>query len=609
LALAHGQELLAHAFHWPELIGRVLIGTLVVGFPIAVALAWYHGHRGLTRISAGEMTVVSVLLLMSAGLLIVLVRVPQQELGVKSPVEPGETHTPQNQTSAATSSSSVTGRAPSSEQTSIPRASIGVLPFANLTGDATKEYFSDGMAEELINSLAQVPGLKVPARTSSFAYKGRDIDIRRIAQELGVATILEGSVRAAGAEIRVTAQLVDAKSGFHVWSQSYDRQFADIFKLQDDVSAAIVQALRSQMNIPLAAPVASAPPTQNLEAYQLYQQANSVMTRMTEEGFRSAFNLYQQALARDPNFARALAAKASLRLFFIRWGYPMPDALQSAESEARRALDLDPHLSEAQGVLGTAYATRGRWLDAERAFRTAFALNPEDAETLSAHAIVVLAPVGHMRKAVEETTAAYHSAPANQIVVMRLAASLGTLGSDADALRYADLGVELGYNPNAQPGSGVRVAAASRAGRYTEAADLTVASLRSADRLAGGEGVIRQVFAAVADPAKKAEAIASLRSLAAQSPTWLGNDLYQMYVGLGALDDAYANANALLDRLARTGEASPNNWRELWNPEMRPFRLDPRFQAFVTRLKLFDYWKQYGPPDECDLVNERLVCR
>ncbi len=594
--LLHATQMVAESFEWPRLIVRIVTLCLVLAVPVVVLLAWYHGHKARHRVSGAELSMMTALFIIAGSVLWAFTR--------NAELRPPSALGPVNVATVSKSS------APVGTTADQPAASVAVVPFANLTGDPSKDYFSDGMAEELINSLAQVPGLKVPARTSSFAYKGRNIDIRRIAQELGVATILEGSVRAAGEEIRVTAQLVDAKSGFHMWSRSYDRRFADIFKLQDDLAAAIVEALRSQMKVALAAPVASPPPTQDLEAYQLYQQANSVMTRMTQESFRRALSLYQQALDRDPNFARALSAMADLRLFFIRWGYPMPDALQSAEREASRALAIDPRLSEAQGVLGTAHATRGRWLDAERAFRAAVALNPEDAQTRSAYAIALLGPVGHLREAVEEATVAYRSAPADQIVVMRVAAGLSTLGNDTDALRYADLGVELGYNPTAEPGAGVRIRAVARAGRYAEAADLIVRGLTNAERMAGGEALTRQVYAARADPARRPQALAALRAFAALYPSEYAEDpeAYLTYADLGALDDAYAAANALVDVFASKGEISPNSWRELWSPEMRRFRRDPRFQAFVSRLRLMDYWKQYGPPDGCDLKDDRLTC-
>jgi TolB-like protein len=139
--------------------------------------------------------------------------------------------------------------------------SIAVLPFANLTRDAEKEYFSDGMAEELIHRLARVPGLRVAARTSAFAYKGRNADVRQIARDLGVAAVLEGSVRGAGERVRVTAQLVDGQTGYHLWSQSYDREFADLFELQDELAAAIVPALGARIRVSLPTSVMSARPT------------------------------------------------------------------------------------------------------------------------------------------------------------------------------------------------------------------------------------------------------------------------------------------------------------------------------------------------------------
>src|SRR5215469_6667491 len=155
--------------------------------------------------------------------------------------------------------------------------SIAVLPFASLSSDPEKDYFGDGIAEELIHLLARVPGLKVPARTSSFAYKGRNIDVRQIARELGVGMLLEGSVRSAGDSIRVTAQLVDAESGYHLWSQTFDRQFAEVFKLQDELAGAIVQKLEPNLGSVSKPPLQQDdPPTRNVEAYRLYLQARAV---------------------------------------------------------------------------------------------------------------------------------------------------------------------------------------------------------------------------------------------------------------------------------------------------------------------------------------------
>src|SRR5262249_49038 len=153
------------------------------------------------------------------------------------------------------------------------RKSVAVLPFANLTGDPGKEYFSDGIAEELIHKLGRTPGLRVPSRTSTFAYKGRNADVRQIARDLAVGVVLEGSGRSAGGRLRVTAELVNGEDGFQLWSHSYDRKFEDLFELQDEIAHAIVAALRATLG---GAPAAEQPrPTRSLEAYHLYLQATA----------------------------------------------------------------------------------------------------------------------------------------------------------------------------------------------------------------------------------------------------------------------------------------------------------------------------------------------
>ncbi len=195
--------------------------------------------------------------------------------------------------------SEITSAARPAEPSYEAAPSIAVLPFANLTRDPEKEYFSDGMAEELIYRFARVPGLRVAARTSVFAYKGRNADVRQIARDLGVGAVLEGSVRGAGERIRVTAQLVDGQTGYHLWSQSYDREFADLFQLQDELAAAIVPALGSRMHVSLPAGEVSGRPTESLEAYELYLQANAIRFQLGDENLRLAEKLYQRAIALD----------------------------------------------------------------------------------------------------------------------------------------------------------------------------------------------------------------------------------------------------------------------------------------------------------------------
>ncbi len=604
LALAHGQELLAHTYHWPELIGRAVMGVLIVGFPIALALAWYHGHKGMTRVSAGEMTVVSVMLVIGAGLLMALVRVPE---------EGAETQIHQS-AQAAPAVTPALEQGSAALQADAPRASIAVIPFANLTGDVAKDYFSDGMAEELIDALAQVPGLKVPARTSSFAYKGRNADIRRIAQDLGVATILEGSVRSAGERIRVTAQLVDAKSGFHMWSHSFDRQFGDIFKLQDELAAAIVQALQEKMNAAISMPATPAPPTQDVQAYDLYLQARS-LERRTESSFREAIALLDQALARDPRFAGALAQRAEFRADLVDLGYAPAGTLTDAERDVTHALALSPNLAEAHSAFAFVSALQSNWLQAEASMHAALAADASDPRLHEQHARLVLGPTGKIKQMALELSEAYRLAPADPIAAFGMAVRSTALGRAADTAKFADLAIELGNDPNAGGLAGIRGRAAAGLGRHEDAARYFAAALPASVRGDDGIEAMRIVYSGRADPTQKRAARTALQGLTAKVES-AGMDVYtrvaliESFTRVGALDDAYELANEGLGQSGRSSTAVLGGWWSiLWLPEMRAFRKDLRFQSLVTRLNMIDYWKQYGPPDECDLRGTKLTCR
>jgi TolB-like protein/tetratricopeptide (TPR) repeat protein len=593
LALAHAQELLAHTYHWPEVVGQLLMGMLIVGFPLVIALAWYHGHKGLKRVGQGELMLISILLLIGAGLLWTLTR---------TPVEPISRMVP----APATAASQSANVAPAPDRTA-----IAVLPFANLTGDASKDYLGDGMAEEVIHSLAKVPGFKVPARTSSFAYKGRNVDIRQIARDLGVGAILEGSVRSAGESIRITVELINAQDGLHIWSDSYNRQFTDIFKLQDELSTAIVQALRGTVD-PSAAPVAArGPGTQDVEAYRLYLQARAAYIP-TQEGVHRAMDLYDQALARDPRFAQALAWRADTRSGALRLGFPYPGALEKSEEDARRALALDASLPEAHLALGDVAALRGRWVEAEMNCRTAANAQPPDARILAFYAVNLLLTTGRLREAHTLVSEAYRLAPADAVIVRDNAIVDTSLGLDSSAIRFADLAVELGMPSNAQFMQSVYISAAVRSGHYEEAGARFAAWMPAALREAGGTDAFKLAYIAMGDQQKVPAAVAALHRLVQDA--WSGIDgparrfLVTLLTRLGAVDQAYDVANRALDEFVRD-DWYGGPWTVLWLPDMRAFRKDPRFQAFATRLKLIDYWKQYGPPDECDWRGEALTCR
>src|SRR6187401_442704 len=250
--------------------------------------------------------------------------------------------------------------------------SIAVLPFANMSRDPDDEYFSDGLAEEIINALAQVPGLKVIARTSAFAFKGKNEDIRRIADTLGVTNVLEGSVRRAGSRVRVTAQLILAADGTHLWSQRYDREIADIFAVQDEIAAAIAEALKVTLSPAPARRMPSVP------AYEAYLRYRSYQWQFTPEASRRSRECLEQALALDPEFALPYVGLADYHFALAAvGGSPSHEAMPRARELARRALEIDPELPEAHAMLGIVAGHYDYdWSEAERRFRFAVKREP-----------------------------------------------------------------------------------------------------------------------------------------------------------------------------------------------------------------------------------------
>jgi TolB-like protein len=516
--------------------------------------------------------------------------------------------------SATAAVASTAASAPISVAPVQSRNSIAVMSFANLTGDASKDYLGDGMAEEVINTLTKVPGLQVPARTSSFAYKGRNIDIRQIARDLSVGAVLEGSVRSAGDRLRVTAQLIDARSGLHLWSQTYDRKFTDLFQLQDELAIAIVQALQVNLNGAPTSSVKQAPPTQDVEAYDLYLQGFSAMLRGTEASLQLALDLYGKAIARDPKFARAFAARSRARLTFLVRGFALANARDDAERDARQALALDPNLDVAHQALGNVSALRADWLQAEASYREALSVDTGSPDIHSGYAMVILAATGRLHQAYLEGEKAYHLAPASPNHLAIISSLSSYLRLDTDAVKYADLAVSMGAPPGNSALLQVYTLSATRGGRFTEAEDRVTNGLSQAVRDAGGVEVLRLVYAALADANRRPAATQALQGLVHRlggnnSRSINRKDFIADFAMLGALDSAYGLATSYLDDFLKSGIGGGVDWDFLWIPEMQSFRRDSRFQGFVTRLNLMSYWKKYGPPDECDLSGGRLLCR
>lgn len=309
--------------------------------------------------------------------------------------------------------------------------SIAVLPFENMSGDRENEYFSDGLAEEIINLLTRIPGLKVIARTSAFAFKGKHEDVRQVAMALGVTNVLEGSVRKAGNRIRVTAQLITAADGSHLWSERYDRELADVFAVQDEMATAITGALQVTLS-------ASSTPvrrhTPNLPAYEHYLKALYESGRWTPESMSRAQEHFERAIALDPRFAVAHAEFGHLFHRLAIYGVMPPrEALGLFRMEARRAIALDASVPEGHAMLGTVAAMFDYdWQEAEREFRAALAHEAPPPLVHRYYAHYCLLPTGRAREAVEHHDIALRDDPLNLTARSERAIALRAAGRPAD---------------------------------------------------------------------------------------------------------------------------------------------------------------------------------
>jgi TolB-like protein/Tfp pilus assembly protein PilF len=495
------------------------------------------------------------------------------------------------------------------------RKSIAVLPFANLTGDPAKEYFSDGMSEELLHTLARIPGLKVPSRTSSFSYKGRNMDVRQIARDLDVGVVLEGSVRSAGERIRITAQLIDGHNGFHLWSQHYDREFGDLFKLQDELASAIVETLRMTLGGHGADQSWHEPPTRDLEAYHLYLQAMAMQARMTDDSYAlpKAFELLQLAIERDPGFARAYSAIAAYRAIALALDVPIPGTLADAERDVLRGIALDPTLGSTHAALGIIYSAQGKWLSAEDRFRDAFACDEADPPSKQGYGLHLLGTLGFLQRFMEVSHEAHRLAPAWIATALNLAVSHALLDQAQPAHKYLALALGLGLPRSAPPVPDLLAQLALREGRRDEAAEIMVATLPPRLAADGGGDTVRQLYAALhrgVTGGVVVDAVDALRAraLPAEMTQMMRRRLMVWYTGIGAVDQAFELINESLDLFARSGTIG-TAWAYLWMREMLPFRNDARFQSLCRRMGFFDYWNKYGAPDNAELRGGVLICR
>lgn len=259
------------------------------------------------------------------------------------------------------------------------RRSVAVLPFVNMSGDPENEYFSDGIAEEILNLLTKLPQLRVASRTSSFKFKGKDIDIPEVAGTLGVGTLLEGSVRRAGDRVRITAQLIDVRTDSHLWSETYDRELKDVFAIQDDIARSIVAALEVKLT-PRDRRALQYVATSDTKAYDYYLRGRRYFYKFTRLHFYNAIRMFKKAIEQDPNYALAYAGMADAHSLLYHWADSSEENIRKANEASIKAITLDPDSAEAHAARGTALTISGQHEEAERAYENAILLNPSQYE-------------------------------------------------------------------------------------------------------------------------------------------------------------------------------------------------------------------------------------
>jgi adenylate cyclase len=446
------------AFEAPGWALRIFILVALLGFPISLVFAWAFDFTpdGL-KPETGPRS--SKIILAIAGVLVVLAFAWYFK-GQPSYREPAEA-TAQATTNKATKSNVEVGK-----------NSIAVMPFVNMSSDKEQEYFSDGMTEEILNALANVPNLAVTARTSVFSLKGQNKDIREIGQLLGVAYVLEGSVRKAGNQVRITAQLIRADNGFHLWSETYDRKLENVFDLQAELAGAIAKALELPLGLGGDAALVSER-SADPQAYAMYLQARAAY-RERGEGIKKSIELYRAAIKRDPKFAPAWAGLAS-SLAVLPWYVPEAEkaaaaaAMPEAEQAGKQALALSPNLAQGHNALAMVYSFQWQWALAEQHSKQALALVPDDPDVHYQYADWLDA-VGRQEEALASASKAVALDPLVPIFLNGKANSLQRQGRNDEALEVRQAAYALA--PELINVSGNLFAAYLRARRLDEAEKL-----------------------------------------------------------------------------------------------------------------------------------------
>jgi TolB-like protein/Tfp pilus assembly protein PilF len=574
--IQHAVTLTSEAYEWPNIVARLSMTLLALGLPLAVTVAWYHGERVSRRVSGGEAAIVSVLLILVSLVFYVFVRpAPEAALALRT--------------------ASIVASAPANG------ISLAVLPFVNLSSDKEQEFFSDGITEEITTALAKVPDLRVVGRTSAFQFKGQNKDLRAIGQALSATHLIEGSVRKDGNQLRITAQLVRADDGTHLWAESYDRELKGVFAVQEEIAQAIAASLQVPLGLKKGQSLISNRTT-DTDSYQDYLRARALVRARgpLEPGpLSEAIKLLEQVVARDSNYAPAWA--------LLGYAYDLSpiydpavfngsidderriaaEALHKGETAAQRAIRLDPGNVDGYFALGIVRDMRGEFAEAEDLYKKSLALDPGNSDALHRYG-TMLAAVGRIKDAVPLRLRLQAQEPFVPTFNIATAYVLFAAGRNNDAVALLK---------SMQPTFLARVFLAeiyASMGRYAEAAG-SVADIPPDEPYPAA--VITEAVRVLRNaPAKPAALQAKVRS------GMLG--FIYVYAGdpTGVLD--------FYEQLAEAGYPAVGDLDALlWAQPYAAARRTERFKTYARKAGLTNYWRARGWPDLCHpTTGDDFVC-
>ena len=555
-------EPVIHGLHWPETVLSYVVVALAAGFPITITLAWIFdvkaGRIERTAPAAAGQGPRGIRLALSLVGIGVLAAAPG--LGWYFFFR---------------SDTRIVARKDVQPAGAVERKSIAVLPFVNLSSDKENEYFSDGMTEELINALANVDGLRVASRTSAFAFKGKDVDIRQLGEKLNVGAVIEGSVRRDGDRLRITAQLINVADDYHVWSKTYERELKNVFEVEEELARSIAQALKAKLvqtqEVPLVKPT-----TSNLAAHDLYLKGRYFWNKRTGEALTKAIGYFQQAIEQDASYALAYVGLADATALLPEYGSTSAgEAWPKAKQAALKALELDGTLAEAHDVLGLISFYNYEWSAAEHEHRRAIELKPEYPTAHHRYALLLVA-TGHVEEGLAEAERARRLDPTSLIINGMAIAILNVAREYDRAIEQAQRTLEL--DP------GFWVARMQLAGaymgqsRYAQAlAELE--KLRPSAIPAIYSGFVGYAYAVSGQRVEAQRMLAELEERSKREyvpPT--AHAL--IFTGLGDKDQAFAWLDKALAK------------RDSWLVHLKPHRLfdslrsDPRFTRLLKQMHL-----------------------